>query len=1211
MDNYSETTIKIPGSSTVEGMNGENYVDDTPAQNESASGKSADDTPPADEAIKDCTVNNGDNKSADINTGDKKSKETFVHNGDSANPAQDFQLEFTDCHEGADNVDMALIFLQNWFDGVTKGYSRLSFVNQSQISSVNEDFSVGKVSELKNLLTEKFASTKPVETKFYVDARSDKQTETHKSEIQIGFVVNILFADYFSGDEIKLCPDIDTARAAVENFARKFNLLPTYIVDVASGIQVYWRFSTPRVEDTDFDNDNRVSRFTKFFSEQTGFKIVGGHTTFGKIPGSLVFYRLRGSDLQIAQSKLIFISPFEPNITADDIDALLNDGVIPPPIDDSSLDDCHFVDAQDVDSDSADFFDSDSADNQSLTVSDKSRGEKLLEVEEEFIDESHFATDTATLLSHVDSALNLALDHKQDEATRFYTTLLISLKNQINNTELDEWIVDTSRWQAANIGSTFKLEKILQDAKITASLEIATDDFNPDCQFERWFVEDLAEADIFVYQITDYLLPTAADKGNLSLKEQLQQAKDKLDSLLAESASAREKLKDVQTFGNDVIYSDEFLTAAAFAKVDDDFAYKSILSEIRRFRDIHKTDLKISDWKNAVKERAKKYQAEIAQLKIDIQSIKAKESEEYFRQKTGETYLSRVEDYVINYYGIMQYPRDSPPRPICRAGVILAEKVIGYETKIIQYVLRVWTSHANSFLLPPVNAESLFNAASLLKLANYGLPVTTRNATRMTDFLDAYRHAVELKDNLKTRYTVSRCGWHLINGKDIIADKYVFVDPRREVTVELPMVNQGLISYSVGLKTFNLSVDTSSQFAQNLQIKGSLAEWKKAYDIAKQYPVARLVIAAAVSTAFLAILRERNSFLYIYGRSRGGKTTALKIAASTIGNERVFRTFDGTKNGLAGAAADVNDYPFLLDEKQSIENKLTEQLENLVHALTDGVGRTRLNRNAAVRDVATWRTNVIATGETPLFESYHNEGVNTRSISIHAPNVIIPASDCAAISDIIKGNFGLIYPLIIDKIMQFDAGIWKEKFVTLQKLIAGLEGNLLNEHNRFLSLYLLGDIVLNLILGESASAAKAGAVELAKNILPLVPLQSEFDKTQDAIDFVDAFVAENQTNFVMGNFKPYGKIFGQIIEHSNRIYIIKAALQDACRAAGRNCDKLVDDLISAGRIEPSQKIERDRKKTRKEQVQKISNKPARCYVYLGTLYTEQDKDSDD
>ena len=139
------------------------------------------------------------------------------------------------------------------------------------------------------------------------------------------------------------------------------------------------------------------------------------------------------------------------------------------------------------------------------------------------------------------------------------------------------------------------------------------------------------------------------------------------------------------------------------------------------------------------------------------------------------------------------------------------------------------------------------------------------------------------------------------------------------------------------------------------------------------------------------------------------------VPAKQLGNEKIIRSFDATKNGLAGAAADVNDYPFLIDEKQVADSRIKEQLDSLVYALANGIGRTKLNKDSTLRKTTDWRTIPIMTGETLLLPDNVTGGANTRLLTIAAPQIILSAEDCKQIRNIIADNFGLAFPLYWQK----------------------------------------------------------------------------------------------------------------------------------------------------------------------------------------------------
>ena len=211
---------------------------------------------------------------------------------------------------------------------------------------------------------------------------------------------------------------------------------------------------------------------------------------------------------------------------------------------------------------------------------------------------------------------------------------------------------------------------------------------------------------------------------------------------------------------------------------------------------------------------------------------------------------------------------------------------------------------------------------------------------------------------------------------------------------------------------------------------------------------------------FQHTLGERNFLLYICAPTRAGKTTALYLAASAVGDEKMIRSFDATKNGLAGAAADVNDFAFLVNEKQVADSKLKEQFDTLVYALANGLGRTKLNKDSTLRKLQDWRTIAIMTGETLLLPDNVTDGANTRLLSINVTGEILPADVCRLIHNTIKDNCGLAFPLVIDKIFEVGFDKLRQIYQELVALFIAKHHELLNEHCRYLAVLTLADAIL-------------------------------------------------------------------------------------------------------------------------------------------------------
>lgn len=123
--------------------------------------------------------------------------------------------------------------------------------------------------------------------------------------------------------------------------------------------------------------------------------------------------------------------------------------------------------------------------------------------------------------------------------------------------------------------------------------------------------------------------------------------------------------------------------------------------------------------------------------------------------------------------------------------------------------------------------------------------------------------------------------------------------------------------------------------------KGELSDWQQ--HVAR-YCVdnSRLgfCVCAAFAAPLLHILREESGGFNLRGPSSGGKTTALKVALSVYGSEKMLHSWRSTSNGLESIAALHNDSLLCLDELGKLEPKMAGETAYL---LANGEGKQRCN----------------------------------------------------------------------------------------------------------------------------------------------------------------------------------------------------------------------------------------------------------------------------
>ena len=648
-----------------------------------------------------------------------------------------------------------------------------------------------------------------------------------------------------------------------------------------------------------------------------------------------------------------------------------------------------------------------------------------------------------------------------------------------------------------------------------------------------------------------------------SLKKQLHEVTKEIEELEQEKSAAIANLNPagIQTFDKDFIFTDEIITAAAYAKLYDVKSFKDFKSNIKNQ---NSKEAFIRDWNNAVNIRAETIKTRFLDLNNRKNNLES--------QFESSQFLTSGIEKVVGDKNIL----------VCRRPVVISSKQIlknnlSDKEKIVKFVLNYKTTSGKWEVIPAQDGATIFNQRKLSDLALYDLPVTSVNAHLLVDYLDAYK--AQNEDNIPMSYVVPRCGWYDFNGEKN------FIDPRRNCTI------------SQDNKNISVVVDPKSRLAQSLKSAGSLDEWKKAYELAKLSPVARLTVAASVAPILLNIFGERNFVLYIFGKTRSGKSTSLLLGASAVGKIDMAISFDGTNNGLLGMAIETKDYPFFVDEKQSADKRMKEQFQRFIYSVANGKERARANKDGSIKEVREWQNITICNGETELLDDNATGGAYTRLLQIAAPDTILDAESCRIIREIIKDNYGLAFPLVVDEIFKFGMDSLKETYEKIHKGFSSAYDNILPEYCRYVAVLTLADMFLNMCLGVQDSDALGDAISLmTTDVFELIPTLEEIADTTREKDFVTGFIAAKAAQFVCSptyNQDSGREVLGKFDD--DFIYITVRALQAACDEKGFDYKKIVADLIDAKFFIPDDKINTGRKTPYNFVQKKINRIKANCF----------------
>jgi putative DNA primase/helicase len=170
--------------------------------------------------------------------------------------------------------------------------------------------------------------------------------------------------------------------------------------------------------------------------------------------------------------------------------------------------------------------------------------------------------------------------------------------------------------------------------------------------------------------------------------------------------------------------------------------------------------------------------------------------------------------------------------------------------------------------------------------------------------------------------------------------------------------------FGSGLYTFQ---SRSSHHAE-YECAGTLKGWQDGVAArAIDNPVLMTSLSVGFSGPILLLVGALGSGgIHWSGPSSTGKSTLLSGAASISGsptNGKHVRSWNTTANGLEGIAELFNDNTLVMDEINQADPR---DVNKIVYAIGNEVGKTRADRTGAARDAAAWRVSFLSSGEKSI-----------------------------------------------------------------------------------------------------------------------------------------------------------------------------------------------------------------------------------------------------
>jgi putative DNA primase/helicase len=181
--------------------------------------------------------------------------------------------------------------------------------------------------------------------------------------------------------------------------------------------------------------------------------------------------------------------------------------------------------------------------------------------------------------------------------------------------------------------------------------------------------------------------------------------------------------------------------------------------------------------------------------------------------------------------------------------------------------------------------------------------------------------------------------------------------------------------------------------AQMVAEAGTLEEWQRAVAaLAVGNDTAVLAMSAAFAGPLLDVLGEASGGLHLFGKSKTGKTLALRMALSVWGlpfKGGALRDWRSTANGLEGAAEECGDGLLGLDELHQADPR---EVASSAYMLANESGKGRMRRDTSAARRRTWRTFILSTGELDLASMVAKAGQKLPAgAEVRLPSIPMPS----------------------------------------------------------------------------------------------------------------------------------------------------------------------------------------------------------------------------
>ena len=466
----------------------------------------------------------------------------------------------------------------------------------------------------------------------------------------------------------------------------------------------------------------------------------------------------------------------------------------------------------------------------------------------------------------------------------------------------------------------------------------------------------------------------------------------------------------------------------------------------------------------------------------------------------------------------------------CYHPIMPVQRLVNVDTKVHKVMLAYRLGRRWETVIEDRSVVS--DSRSVISLSKYGIMVNSETSKALVRYLaDVEQLNYDLIPEVSS---VGRLGW---------IDGYGFSPYEENLVFD-------------GEETFRTRFES-------IQEKGSRQAWLDCVRAVRagKTPgnvVARIVLAASFASVLVKPCNCLPFFVHLWGGSETGKSLSLVLAASVWANPEIgvyIQTFNATEVGKELGAAFCNSLPLIIDELQLVKDN-RKDFDKMIYQLSEGVGRTRGQKQGGLQKTPTWRNCIITTGEFPIISANSGEGAVNRTIEVDCHDTKL-FDEPKKTATSLYANYGFAGREFVEHLMEDGA---QERVQKLQEAMqdALKTGDTMDKQTASAALILAADRLSEEWIFQD------GILLQPEDISKYLVSKEVVNQNARALQYLYDFININQARFSPEADTHQGEIWGDLDD--DYAYIIRSKFDQILQDEGYNASAFLGWAKNTGNI---------------------------------------------